>query len=216
LGCTVNGNTVRSFSTHGHQSAAKGSSTTASRSDIRFIQHLDSSALCLLVRRWRLVLAIFLSYITPVGLCCRYRRDARAGVRRAPHRHKSGQRVPVRTHRADGGACAGHPDPNSYAGPPCTPSGGGRSSAANLAGLVRGPPLPHKPPLSISHATPRASHTLSPPLRRHDVRRWRRVRGVQASLGASTVPGEVSVRSAVLVRRGVDRSGGSRVRLAPP
>jgi hypothetical protein len=29
---TVNGNTVRSFSTQGHQSAAKGSSTTASRS----------------------------------------------------------------------------------------------------------------------------------------------------------------------------------------
>jgi hypothetical protein len=34
---TVNGNTVRSFSTHGHQSAAKGSSNTVSRSDIRFI-----------------------------------------------------------------------------------------------------------------------------------------------------------------------------------
>jgi hypothetical protein len=33
----LNGNTVRSFSTHGHQSAAKGSSTTVSRSDIRFI-----------------------------------------------------------------------------------------------------------------------------------------------------------------------------------
>jgi hypothetical protein len=32
---TVNGNTVRSFSTHGHQSAAKGSLTTVSRSDIR-------------------------------------------------------------------------------------------------------------------------------------------------------------------------------------
>jgi hypothetical protein len=42
---TVNGNTVRSFSTHGHQSAAKGSATTVSRSDIRSIQHLDSSAL---------------------------------------------------------------------------------------------------------------------------------------------------------------------------
>jgi hypothetical protein len=39
---TVNGNTVRSFSTHGQQSAAKGSSTTVSRSDIRLIQHLDS------------------------------------------------------------------------------------------------------------------------------------------------------------------------------
>jgi hypothetical protein len=41
---TVNGNTVLSFSTHGQQSAAKGSSTTVSRSDIRLIQHLDSSA----------------------------------------------------------------------------------------------------------------------------------------------------------------------------
>jgi hypothetical protein len=35
----VNGNTVRSFSAHGQQSAAKGSSTTVSRSDIRLIQH---------------------------------------------------------------------------------------------------------------------------------------------------------------------------------
>jgi hypothetical protein len=42
---TVNGNTVRSFSTHRQQSAAKGSSTTVSRSDIRLIQHFDSSAL---------------------------------------------------------------------------------------------------------------------------------------------------------------------------
>jgi hypothetical protein len=41
---TANGNTVRSFSTHGQQSSAKGSSTTVSRSDIRLIQHLDSSA----------------------------------------------------------------------------------------------------------------------------------------------------------------------------
>jgi hypothetical protein len=41
---TVTGNTVRSFSTHGQQPAAKGSSTTVSRSDIRLIQHLDSSA----------------------------------------------------------------------------------------------------------------------------------------------------------------------------
>ena len=41
---TVNGNTVLSFSTHGQHSAAKGSSTTVSRSDIRLIQHLDSSA----------------------------------------------------------------------------------------------------------------------------------------------------------------------------
>jgi hypothetical protein len=51
---TMNGNTVRSFSTHGQQSAAKGSSTAVSRSDIRFIQHLDSSAHGL-VRRWRLI-----------------------------------------------------------------------------------------------------------------------------------------------------------------
>ena len=42
---TGNGNTVRSFSTHGQQSAAKGSSTAVSRSDIRLIQYLDSSAL---------------------------------------------------------------------------------------------------------------------------------------------------------------------------
>jgi hypothetical protein len=42
---TVNDNTVRSFSTHGQQSAAQGSSTTVSRSDIRLIQYLDSSAL---------------------------------------------------------------------------------------------------------------------------------------------------------------------------
>jgi hypothetical protein len=50
----VNGNTVRSFSTHGQLSAAQGSSTTVSRSDIRLIQHLDGSALGL-VRRWRLI-----------------------------------------------------------------------------------------------------------------------------------------------------------------
>jgi hypothetical protein len=42
---TVNGNAVRSFSTHGQQSAAKGSSTTVSRSDTRLIHHFDSSAL---------------------------------------------------------------------------------------------------------------------------------------------------------------------------
>jgi hypothetical protein len=51
---TVNANTVRSFSSHGHQSAANGSSTTVSRSDTRLIQYLDSSALGL-VRRWLLV-----------------------------------------------------------------------------------------------------------------------------------------------------------------
>jgi hypothetical protein len=38
---TVTGNTVRSFPTHGQQSAAKGSSTTVARSDIRSIQHFD-------------------------------------------------------------------------------------------------------------------------------------------------------------------------------
>jgi hypothetical protein len=43
---TVNGNTVRSYSTctHGQQPAAKGSLTTVSRSDIRLIQYLDSLA----------------------------------------------------------------------------------------------------------------------------------------------------------------------------
>jgi hypothetical protein len=46
---TVNRHTVRSFSTHGQQSAAKGSSTTVSRSDIRLIQHLDFSALGLVL-----------------------------------------------------------------------------------------------------------------------------------------------------------------------
>jgi hypothetical protein len=48
---TVNGNTVRSFSTHGQQSAAQGSSATVSRSDIRLIQYFDFSAHGL-VRRW--------------------------------------------------------------------------------------------------------------------------------------------------------------------
>jgi hypothetical protein len=51
---TVNGNTVRSFSTHGHLSASQGSSTTVSHSDIRLTQHLDSSAHGL-VRRRRLI-----------------------------------------------------------------------------------------------------------------------------------------------------------------
>jgi hypothetical protein len=41
-------------SLRGQQSAAKGSSTTVSRSDIRLIQHLDSSAHGL-VWRWRLI-----------------------------------------------------------------------------------------------------------------------------------------------------------------
>jgi hypothetical protein len=48
----VNGNAVRSFSTHGQQSAAKGSLTTVSRSDIRLIRYLDSALG--LVRRWLL------------------------------------------------------------------------------------------------------------------------------------------------------------------
>jgi hypothetical protein len=51
---TVTGSTVRSFCTHGQQSAAQGSSTTVSRSDTRLIQHLDFSAHGL-VRRWRLI-----------------------------------------------------------------------------------------------------------------------------------------------------------------
>jgi hypothetical protein len=51
---TLNGNSVLSFSTHGQQSAAKGSLTTVSRSDIRLLQYFDCSALGL-VRRWRLI-----------------------------------------------------------------------------------------------------------------------------------------------------------------
>jgi hypothetical protein len=47
---TVNGNTVRSFSTHGHQSAAKGISTTVSRSDIRLIYILTPRLCGLMVR----------------------------------------------------------------------------------------------------------------------------------------------------------------------
>jgi hypothetical protein len=42
---TVNDNTLLSFSTHGQLSAAQGSPTTVSGSDIRLIQHLDFSAL---------------------------------------------------------------------------------------------------------------------------------------------------------------------------
>jgi hypothetical protein len=45
---------VRSFSTHGQLSAAQGSLTTLSRSVVRLIQHLDSSALGL-VWRWPLL-----------------------------------------------------------------------------------------------------------------------------------------------------------------
>ena len=58
---TINGNTVRSFSTHGHLSAAQGSSTTVSRSDIRLIQHLDS-ALGLVRRR------LLIGYFPPPSL----------------------------------------------------------------------------------------------------------------------------------------------------
>ena len=51
----VNGNTVRSFSTHGQQSAVKGSSTNVSRSDIRLIQYLDFRLTVHgLIRRWLL------------------------------------------------------------------------------------------------------------------------------------------------------------------
>jgi hypothetical protein len=64
---TVNGNTLRSFSTHEQQSAAKGSSTTVSRSDIRLIQHFDSSALGS-VRRWLLIGYFPISYIPPPRL----------------------------------------------------------------------------------------------------------------------------------------------------
>jgi hypothetical protein len=58
--------TVRSFSSHGQQSAAQGSSTNVSRSDVRLIQYLDSSAHGL-VRRWLLIgyFPIHLSPPTP-------------------------------------------------------------------------------------------------------------------------------------------------------
>ena len=67
---TVNGNTVRSFSTHGQLSAAKGSLTAVSRSDIRLIQHFDSSALGL-VRRWLLIgyFPFPHHYLTPTYIC---------------------------------------------------------------------------------------------------------------------------------------------------
>jgi hypothetical protein len=70
---TVNGNTVRSFSTHGQKSAAKGRSTTVSRSDIRLIQYLDSSALGL-VRRWRLIGYFPIRLLPPQRLRRRARR----------------------------------------------------------------------------------------------------------------------------------------------
>ena len=62
---TANGNTVRSFSTHGQPSAAKGSSRPRSHAlIIRLIQHLDSSAHGL-VRRWALTWLFPYPLITP-------------------------------------------------------------------------------------------------------------------------------------------------------
>jgi hypothetical protein len=65
---TVNGNTVRSFSTHGHQSAAKGSSTTVSRSGILYLSlpFLFGSV----VRRWRLIGYFPILYNPPSGGGC--------------------------------------------------------------------------------------------------------------------------------------------------
>ena len=60
---TVNGDTVRSFSTHGQQSAAKGSSTAVSHSDIRLIQYFDFSAHGL--ARWWLLIGYFLIHLQP-------------------------------------------------------------------------------------------------------------------------------------------------------
>jgi hypothetical protein len=61
---TVTGHTVRSFSTHGQQSAAQGSSTSVSGSDIRLIQYLDSSADGL-VRRGALLIGYFPIHLLP-------------------------------------------------------------------------------------------------------------------------------------------------------
>jgi hypothetical protein len=53
---TVNGNTVRSFSTHGHQSAAKGSSRPRSHAlTSDSCNFLTSRLFGLVVRRWRLI-----------------------------------------------------------------------------------------------------------------------------------------------------------------
>jgi hypothetical protein len=67
---TVNGNTVRSFSTHGHQSAAKGSSTTVSRSDIRFNLDLLIRLCGMMVRRWRLIGYFPVLYNPPPRASC--------------------------------------------------------------------------------------------------------------------------------------------------
>jgi hypothetical protein len=57
---------ILNFSTHGQQSAAQGSSTTVSRSEVRLIQHLDSSVLVLVfVRRWFLIGYFLIHLLTP-------------------------------------------------------------------------------------------------------------------------------------------------------
>jgi hypothetical protein len=72
---------VHSFSTHGQQSAAQGSSTTVSRSDIRLIQHFVYSAHGL-VRRWRNWLFHSSTYLpltrTRLGYSRAVQRDAAA------------------------------------------------------------------------------------------------------------------------------------------
>ena len=69
---------VRSFSTHGQLSAAQGSLTTVSRSDVRLIQHLDSSAL-------GLVPEVALNWLFPHPLVSPKRRSAYAPSRLQPH-----------------------------------------------------------------------------------------------------------------------------------
>jgi hypothetical protein len=65
---TCTGTTVRSFSTHGQQSAAQGSSTPVSRSDIRLIQHFDPSALGLgpeVAHNWLFPKSTYILHHTP-------------------------------------------------------------------------------------------------------------------------------------------------------
>jgi hypothetical protein len=63
----LTGNAVRSFSAHGQQSAAKGSSTTVSRSDnIQLTSHFDSSAHGL-VRRWLLTGCFAIHLVPPLA-----------------------------------------------------------------------------------------------------------------------------------------------------